>query len=167
MPRGFSYHMTLNLALNSACDRWQAQRSCMTNPSFHSLAFHPPGYHAGSKSTQYCPEECCVRSIKYPSQTDEGLCTQERGVCRGKDMIWDLVRGPIQRSANWLSIFYVYVLYFVVWSAMECDVYTLGLMRCVFGLLAYLKPHCLIRRIGYTNRNWCHIVATTSRKISA
>src|SRR5882762_1098742 len=62
-PRGFSYHMTLNLALNSGCDRWRVQKSCMTSPSFHSLVFHPPGYHAGSKSTQYCSEECCVNSI--------------------------------------------------------------------------------------------------------
>jgi len=77
--------MTLNLALNSGCDGWQVWK---TSPSFHSLVFHPPGYHAGSKSTQYCSEECCVNSILYPTQTDKGLSAEEGGgVCRGRDMI--------------------------------------------------------------------------------
>ena len=45
MLRGFSYHMTPNLALNSGCDGWQVCRSHMTNLSIHSLAFHLPDYH--------------------------------------------------------------------------------------------------------------------------
>ena len=49
--------------LTSGCDRWQVHRSHMTNPSIHSLAFHVPGHHAGSKSTQICPEECCIHSL--------------------------------------------------------------------------------------------------------
>ena len=49
---------------------------------------------------------------------------------------------------------------------MERDVHTLRLTRCVFSLLLCLKPYCLICTIGYTERNWCHIVATTTRKIS-
>jgi hypothetical protein len=100
---------------------------------------------------------------------DEGSCVQERGICRGRDMIRDLdhlVRGPIQRSAIWLLCMSYTLL---------CDLHG---MRCLYSrvdemcvwlasnLLAYLKPQCLICRIVYTNRNWCHIVATTSGKIS-
>jgi hypothetical protein len=56
MPRGFSYNMTPNLALNSGYDGWRVCRSHITNLSIHSLAFHLPGYCAGSKSTQICSE---------------------------------------------------------------------------------------------------------------
>ena len=67
-PRGFSYYMTSNLALNSGCDGWRARRSHMTNLSVHSLAFHLPGYHAGSKSTQksaaYIPSNILLKWTK-------------------------------------------------------------------------------------------------------
>ena len=158
--------MKPNLALNSGYDRWQVHRSHMTNPSIHSFAFHLPGYHAGSKSTQICSEECCVHSVQYPTQMDQGSCSEETGVCRGSDLIWDLVKRLIQKSVIWLFIFYVYVLYFIMWFPTERDVHTLALMRCVFSLLPCLKPLCLICIIGSMERNWCYIVATTSGKIS-
>ena len=87
MPRGFSYHMTLNLALNAGSDGWWAWGSHMNDHPFHSLVYHPPGHHASSKSAQYHSEECSVLSIQYPTQTDEGSCVQETGVCRCRDMI--------------------------------------------------------------------------------
>ena len=89
------------------------------------------------------------------------------GLPGGPNTIWDLVRGLIPKSAIGLFVFYVYVLYFIMWSAIEQDVYTLGLTRCVFSSLLWLKPQCSICTIGYTERKWCHIVATTTRKISA
>ena len=160
--------MTPNLALNSDCNEWQACRSHITNLSIHSFTcVSLPGYHAGSKSTQIYSEECCVYSVQYLAQIDEGLCFQERGVCRDNNMIWDLVRGIIQKSVIWLFVFYMHVLCFIMWSTIEWDVHTLGLTQCVFSSLLWLKPYCLICMIGYTERNWCHIVATTARKISA
>ena len=56
MPRGFSYNMTPNLPLNSGYNGWRVRRSHITNLSIHSLAFHLPGYRAGSKSTQIFSE---------------------------------------------------------------------------------------------------------------
>ena len=153
MPRGFSYHMTLNLALNAGCDGWQVWGSHMTDPHFHSHVYHPPGHHAGSKSTQYCSEECSAHSIWYPTQTDERSCVQETGVCQCRDMIQYLVQGLIQKSMIQLSIFYMYVLCFIVQSAKEWDDYTLRVTICAIGLLDCSKSHCLICGITYTKRS--------------
>ena len=134
----------------------------MTNLSVHSLVFHLPGYHAGSKTTQICSEECCVHSVQYPTQMAEESCSQERGVCRGSDMIWDLVKGLIQKNTIWLFIFYAYVLYFIMRSAMERDAHTLRLMRCVVSLLTCLKPLCLICMIAIDWVHWEKLVSYCS-----
>jgi hypothetical protein len=54
----------------------------------------------------------------------------------------------------------MYVQYFTMQSTMKWDLYILGSMRYAFSLLPCLKSH------GLVERSWCHIVATTSGKIS-
>jgi hypothetical protein len=90
-------------------------------------------------------------------------CVWRRQVFVGA-VTWSEIKRLIWKSMIWLFIFYVYVLYFIMWFAMEQDVHTLALMGCVFSLLPCLKlpclkPLCLICIIRSTERNkWplCH-----------
>ena len=89
--------MTPNLALNSDCNEWQACRSHITNLSIHSFTcVSLPGYHAGSKST--------LKSAVYILSNILLKWTKDR----------------VRR----LFVFYVYVLYFIMWSDIERDVYS-------------------------------------------